>query len=72
MAAITTFKRAKIFQPFDALPGLREALTQKEWEHGYCGQERTDDIHTNRYSLTHGIYRRGDAYHMGDAYRRGS
>ena len=35
MAAITTFKRAKIFQPFDALPGLREALTQKEWEHAY-------------------------------------
>ena len=35
MAAITTFKRAKIFQPFDALPGLREALAQKEWEHAY-------------------------------------
>ena len=35
MAAITTFKRAKIFQPFDALPGLREALEHKEREHGY-------------------------------------
>lgn len=35
MAAITIFNRAKIFQPFDALPGLREALAQKEWEHEY-------------------------------------
>ena len=27
------FNRAKIFQPFDALPGLRRLLEQKEREH---------------------------------------
>ena len=42
MAAITTFKRAKIFQPFDALPGLREALAQKEWEHEHLEEMEED------------------------------
>ena len=27
------WNRAKIFQPFDALPGLRELLREKEREH---------------------------------------
>ena len=46
MAAITTFKRAKIFQPFDALPGLREALEQKEREHEYLqGAEKIVSNH---------------------------
>ena len=31
--------RAKIFQPFDALPGLKELLRQKEIEH----EERYDE-----------------------------
>ncbi len=48
MAAITTFNRAKIFQPFDALPGLREALAQKEWEHENL-QNMADTYHNDVY-----------------------
>ena len=33
MAIKRPFCRAKIFQPFDALPGLRELLREKEREH---------------------------------------
>ena len=33
MATKRPWSRAKIFQPFDALPGLRELLRQKEIEH---------------------------------------
>ena len=33
MAIKRPFCRAKIFQPFDALPGLRELLRAKEREH---------------------------------------
>ena len=48
MAAITTFNRAKIFQPFDALPGLREALAQKEWEHENL-HNMADTYHNDGY-----------------------
>ena len=33
MAIKKPWNRAKIFQPFDALPGLRELLHQKERKH---------------------------------------
>ena len=33
MAIKRPWNRAKIFQPFDALPGLRELLREKEREH---------------------------------------
>ena len=33
MATKRPWNRAKIFQPFDALPGLRELLREKEIEH---------------------------------------
>ena len=36
MAQKPMCSRAKIFQPFDALPGFREALQLKEWEHESC------------------------------------
>ena len=42
MAIKRPWNRAKIFQPFDALPGLRELLRQKEREH-----ERQYDAHGN-------------------------
>lgn len=42
MAIKRPWNRAKIFQPFDALPGLRELLRQKEHEH-----ETQFDVHGN-------------------------
>ena len=45
MAIKRPWNRAKIFQPFDALPGLRELLRQKELEH-----ETQFDVHGNETS----------------------
>ena len=46
MAIKRPWNRAKIFQPFDALPGLRELLRQKELEH-----ETRFDVHGNETSI---------------------
>ncbi len=52
MAAMNTFNRAKIFQPFDALPGLREALHQKEWEHEHLQKTNADNINHAKKQLS--------------------
>ena len=52
MAATTTFNRAKIFQTFDALPGLREALQQKEWEHEHLQKTNADNINHAKKQLS--------------------
>ena len=51
MAIKRPWNRAKIFQPFDALPGLRELLREKEREHearydaiGYESEEGDEDV----------------------------
>ena len=48
MAIKRPWNRAKIFQPFDALPGLRELLREKEIEH-----EVRFDADGNEASLLH-------------------
>ena len=50
MAIKRPWNRAKIFQPFDALPGLRELLRQKELEH-----ETQFDTHGNEASNANGV-----------------
>jgi len=44
MAIKRPWNRAKIFQPFDALPGLRELLRQKEREHETQFDEHGNEI----------------------------
>ena len=41
--------RAKIFQPFDALPGYRELLRQKEIEHKTRYDEHGNEKHEPKY-----------------------
>lgn len=66
--------RAKIFQPFDALPGLRDLLRQKEVEHemlpppshaddyieelNYRLQSLTPGEHVRVTYFDHGLYRK--------------
>ena len=50
MAIKRPWNRTKIFQPFDALPGLRELLRQKEREH-----ETQFDKHGNETSATDNV-----------------
>ena len=51
MAIKRPWNRAKIFQPFDALPGLRELLRQKEFEH-----ETQFDVHGNETSTADDVF----------------